>query len=244
MIGDPELKTFTEAEAKDVKDYMAAKQELHPDAEWMQQTYFKLSSAQEKKEYLVKFPELKSYWEWNKQYMVDHPAVQKWRDEYSPEDSSKAVDPNAGVSMDKIEGYKKTKAEYYPDAAWQQKMYFSLKTDDERRAFLKQYPELAESWDWTRAIEEQDPQIAYWNAKQDATYAYDKAFPEVNTPSPVEIRNSIAVLNLHNFTQQELLIYKVTGDPLSPGALADLQQLWESQGRPYGTIEKFLEKLF
>jgi hypothetical protein len=244
MIGDPELSTFTDAESQDVQNYLTSKKELFPNAEWMQQTYFKLGSAQEKKEYLVKFPELKSYWDWNKQYMSDHPAVVKWRDAYSPEATKEVEDPNAGVSMDKIQGYKNTKTQNYPDAAWQQKVYFSLKTDEERRAFLKQYPELAESWDWTNAVEQQDPQIAYWNARQDATYAYDKAFPQAVTASPVEIRNSIAVLNLHNFTQQELLIYKVTGDPLSPGALADLQQLWDSQGRPYGSLEKFLENLF
>ena len=71
--------------AATVDAYRMLRKSLFPNYYALQQRYFGLpEGSQARKDFLVKFPKLKDYWEWNTQYKTAHPEVAEYADEYSP----------------------------------------------------------------------------------------------------------------------------------------------------------------
>jgi hypothetical protein len=67
-----------------ITTYRAARDEQFPGISAIQAAYFKLpEKSAQRKDYLRRFPQLKPYWDWNREYKADHPELQEYWNENS-----------------------------------------------------------------------------------------------------------------------------------------------------------------
>ncbi len=64
--------------SSEVDEYYDLRDKLYPNISAIQQMYY---DSGKNKEVLYRFPELKSYWDWNRKYKQDHPVVDKYIEE-------------------------------------------------------------------------------------------------------------------------------------------------------------------
>jgi hypothetical protein len=68
-----------------VNAYRMLRKSLFPNYYAMSQRYFALpQGSQERKDFLVKYPKVKEYFEWNTKYKTAHPEVAEYADTYAP----------------------------------------------------------------------------------------------------------------------------------------------------------------
>ena len=71
--------------AAKVDAYRAVRNEQFPNWYALQQRYFGLpEGSQERRSFLAKFPQLKEYWDWNREFKAANPEIQQYTDEYAP----------------------------------------------------------------------------------------------------------------------------------------------------------------
>lgn len=238
----PEI--FTDEEVKQITTYMNLREELYPNHAWLQQNYGQLANEIDRKKYLAKFPELKRYWDWNRKYKHDHPIIGEWSSYYgNPNVGDTYQDPFFGLDKNVIEAYLNEKRQRFPDQEWQQEVYFSLPTDEERYAFIDANPSLAKAWEWDQAIVATNPTIAMYKQLREAQYNMSRNEPG-EPKTPAQVSKNLALLPIHEFAIQELVISHSTGDPLSAGTRAELLRLFQSMGEPGGNFEDWIEGLF
>lgn len=235
---------FTDDEVKQITQYMSLREELYPNHAWLQQNYGQLVNELDRKKYLAKFPELKRYWDWNRKYKYDHPVIGEWSSYYGNANVGDSYqDPFYGLDKNVIQGYLDEKKQRFPDREWQQEVYFSLPTDDERYAFIRANPSLAQAWEWDQAIEATNPTIAMYKQLREAQYNMAQNEPGVEK-TPAQLSKNLALLPIHPFAIQELVISHSAGTPLSAGTRAELLRLFQSMGEPGGNFEDWIDSLF
>lgn len=241
--GLPQL--YEGEDLKILNDYIAQRDELYPDRVWQSDQYHALESSTDKKIYLSKYPELKQYWEWNKIYKEKFPIVKEWQDKYSDPDTLQN-DPYFGVSEEIVNSYRREKERLFPNATWLNAEYFAIDEDDKnkRRAFVSQYPELSQYWDWKKQVENENAEIKYYNAMMDAQYQRQSIKPvKPKDMSPNNIANALLELGIDKFASQDLIAYYSLGKPIPWGTMVYMKSLWEQAGSP-GTLQKFIDDLF
>lgn len=235
---------FTDGEVKEITTYLDMRERLYPNHAWLQQNYGELANEMARKKYLAKFPELKHYWDWNRKYKYDHPIIGEWSSYYGNSDVGTTYqDPYFGLDKNVIQGYLDEKRQRFPDLEWQQEVYFSLPTDEERYAFADANPSLIEAWDWDKAVVANNPTVEMYKQLKEAQYNMASNSP--GTPkTPAQVSKNLALLDIHPFAIQELVIRHSTGAALSAGTKAELLRLFRSLGSPGGKLEDWIDSLF
>jgi bisphosphoglycerate-dependent phosphoglycerate mutase len=82
--GTNQLPTVPPEIAATVDAYRMLRKSLYPNYYALQQRYYSLPAGQERKDFLEKFPQLKEYFDWNKEYKKAHPEVAEYADTYQP----------------------------------------------------------------------------------------------------------------------------------------------------------------
>ena len=107
-----------------------------------------------------------------------------------------------------------------------QSRYYGQQPKQERKAFLEQFPELKEYWDWNRTFKASHPNVETYVTKpedEDAQPPFDYSF--YKEISPTLARN--------------LYAYFYADKPLSEGANAELTRIWRDNnvGGDYESFE-------
>ena len=83
--GTTDTATLPPGMAERVEAYRKTRNSQFPNWYALQQRYYGLpEGSQERKSFLVQFPQLKKYWEWNKEYKAQFPEIEQYADEYAP----------------------------------------------------------------------------------------------------------------------------------------------------------------
>ena len=128
-------------------------------------------------------------------------AVEKL--EFAPEDEAATVD-----------AYRKARNELFPNWYAIQAHYFGLQSYEEKQSFLQQFPQLTEYWDWNKSYKQAYPLLEKYVSQpepDDTGPAYDLSFArEITAPA-----------------SRQLFDYYMFQEPLTTGALRELQLLWQ-----------------
>lgn len=239
-------KLLNDDQLLEINTYFDERNRLFPNHEWQNRAYHNQATSKEKSIFLAKYPELKYYWEWNKAYKNDSPALKEWLERNTDPVTQQSFDPYYGVDPEIIDGYRAQKAQAFPNSQWLNQEYWSIPEENSgaRRAFLKKYPELPAYWDWKKEVEAQFPQIKYYNSQVDIKYQAEEAFP-VNPADmpPNKIAEALDALDFNEYVTQDLLNYYVFGMPIPYGSMSYLKQVWENAGKP-DTLMKYIDNLF
>ena len=236
---------YDEQQLLELNTYFDERKRLFPDQGWQNKAYHNLTTKREKNIYLAKYPELKQYWEWNKAYQAQAPVVTEWLNRNVTE-TGETFDPYYGVSKELVDGYRAEKERLFPNSQWLNAEYFAIPSDNynARRAFLAQYPELEQYWNWRNEVEAQSPQLKYYNAQMDAQFMEENAFPVAPADmAPNKIAEALEALGLNQYVSQDLLDYYVRGKPIPYGTLSYMKMLWEEAGKP-DTLMEWIDNLF
>lgn len=241
-----EIKKYSPEEITELTTFFDQREALFPDHAQLNEHYANLQTEKEKTIFLAKYPEIKEYWDWARQYRERHPTVKAWSEKYSDPDQI-AQDPYYGLEPAKIQAYYDYKAQNFPNVTWLNTEYFEIDEKDYagKKAFLAKYPELKAYWDWKDKAEAADPEYLYYNQMQDAMVT-KKSFTE-KIPAdlkPAQVAQALAVLDMDNFVKQDLLDYYVRGTELPFGTTAYLKDLWEQRGKPGSSFDNFIDNLF
>jgi hypothetical protein len=83
--GTTETAALPPGMADRVDAYRKTRNNQFPNWYALQQRYFSLpEKSQGRKDFLVEFPQLKDYWDWNKAYKAKFPEIAQYTDEYAP----------------------------------------------------------------------------------------------------------------------------------------------------------------
>jgi hypothetical protein len=125
-----------------------------------------------------------------------------------------------------VNAYRKNRNDLFPNWYAMSQWYFGSKPGAERKAFLQQFPELKEYFDWNRAYKAQHPVIEQYVAAEPSE-EYDYSFIQDLTPS----------------TSRQLLGHYYAGEALTSGVLAELRRIWVDNDYPGGgDFEHFIEE--
>ena len=240
------IDTYTPEQITELTTFFDEREVKFPDHQELNDRYGQLQTEREKEIFLAKYPELKKYWDYAKDYRSAHATVKAWSAKYS-DPNEVAHDPYYGLDPAKIQGYYDYKQTNFPNVGWLNTEYFQIpeKSYAAKRNFLTKYPELKAYWDWKDVAEKADPEYLYYNKMQDATYT--KKDIEARTPAdlkPAQVAQALAVLDLDSFVKQDLLDYYVRKTELPFGTKAALRALWEERGKPGSNFEDFVDNLF
>ena len=126
--------------------------------------------------------------------------------------------------------YQDERNELFPAYWLAQKKYFDLPYN-QRKGFLKQFPELVQYWEWKREYAARNPIIAPVLAANSI-----EAQMETETRGVVNVGNFDPTL----LNQIQYSVY--TGANLTPGAWMALEYQWRKLGEPYGKLETWVER--
>jgi hypothetical protein len=212
-----------ETESAPVNQYREARQKKFPNYFALQQWYFGLGEGAERRQFLQQFPELRDYWRWSRDYKIENPELQAIEGERIPFETV--------ADAHEYDKYLDLREEMFPDIAIQDEYYRYPQGSAERRAILAQNPVLKAYWDWNRAYKARNPLIAKYSQMMGQAAAGDHGldFSFLEQFSPALIRQTMG----HYYANQ----------PLSSGALKELEYLWLKAGKPGGTFETFVGSL-
>lgn len=147
--------------------------------------------------------------------------------------------------------YRYERDQRFPDIFKTQETYFALPRE-KRRAYLKAHPELKAYWEWRRKKAAEFPRAAPYilgdDSLAEAILDEDvtgggrsggssrsdsaKTHPPYLTSSEIRLFSYALIMQLY--------AYFYRGEQLMPGAMRELQRIWEMLGKPFGTLEDFL----
>lgn len=117
--------------------------------------------------------------------------------------------------------YFEQRTRLHPDYYETQNEYYSL-PKSERRAYLIEHPELKAYWDWNRA----------WKNR----------YPDLVPVFTGEVFRRVDTSTWNPLLTEYVADYAYSGEPLGPGAWKALEQIWINEGRPYDTLEDWINR--
>jgi len=133
-----------------------------------------------------------------------------------------------------VDAYRAWRNERFPNWYALQQEYFS-KDPAARRAFLRtpDGKRLKQYWDERRAYLKEHPDVA----------AYYQRFA-LTGPDGEEIASfRVPEIITNPILMSQVVAHQVAGQPLTAGALAELRRIWLSLGEPGGSMEGFIESI-
>lgn len=194
---------------------------------------------------------------WQNKYLADHPAIIPYVIGEKNSLYGLPLEIQAYVYR-----YRAMRDERYPNLFEVQNKYFSLPTREQRRAYLASHPELKDYWEWRRQMAAQFPKAAPW-ILSDETLSAEILDEDIVSSSysgmgrssysqggggsqggsnyhpPYLTSSELKMFSQGLIMQLMALIYR--GERLMPGGLAELTRIWEQLGKPYGTLDEFIE---
>jgi hypothetical protein len=116
-------------------------------------------------------------------------------------------------------------------------MYYAKPAGTERKAFLKEYPELKDYWSFRRAYMAANPDAIPYIQSTESTAEdvlgedYEDKYGVNFKPDPKDFTTPLVTT---------LMAYYATNKPLGKGSYDTLMRIWKKNGRPGGTFEVFL----
>ncbi len=198
---------------------------------------------------------------WQNAYLAEHPAIIP----YVIGEENKLQ----GLPLDiqtYVFRYRAERDARFPSIFDTQDKYFTL-NKNERKAFLKQHPELPEYWDWRKQMAAAFPKAAAYILSEEslATEILDDDYVTYTSGggggysgggsgSPTYTSTGKPATGYHPpyLTSSELKLFSralimqlmakfYRSEQLLPGAMLEVTRIWEQLGKPFGTLEDFIE---
>jgi hypothetical protein len=247
----PEVIPFTTSEKNEmygvptgiqavVYKYKADRDKQFPNIFKTQADYFMIKDKALRSVFLKKHPELTKYWDWKKAFEKVNPEVIPYIE--TPESIAEAMTREdylnpTGEVYDQVQGYYNTRDRLFPGILDIQNMYYAKPAGTERKAFLKEYPELKDYWSFRRAYMAANPDAIPYIQSTESTAEdvlgedYEDKYGVNFKPDPKDFTTPLVTT---------LMAYYATNKPLGKGSYDTLMQIWKKNGRPGGTFEVFL----
>ena len=197
---------------------------------------------------------------WQNQYLNQHPEIIKYVVGESnslyglPEDIQRYV-----------YNYRATRDAKYPGIFDIQETYFTL-NKTQRKAFLKSHPQLPDYWDWRKQQAANFPKAAAYIMSEESlsaeildedyvstsdgssTGGYTSGFsnatygdgrPATNYHPPYLTSSELRLFSEPLMLQLFARFYR--NEKLMPGAYREISDIWERLGKPFGSLEDFIE---
>jgi hypothetical protein len=133
------------------------------------------------------------------------------------------------------------RAERYPDYYWQQQIYWDTPAD-KRDELKRTMPSYFDYLEWRKQYYETNPLVKQWAEDQSARGGGDESLlaPTSDMVGQTQPAQSL-LIEFDDALKAELGKYIVNGTPLSAGAKAELNRVWESKGRPGSSLEQWID---
>ena len=131
------------------------------------------------------------------------------------------------------------RAERYPDYYWQQQIYWDPASDKEE--LKRTMPSYFDYLEWRKQYYKDHPLVAQWAEDQSARGRGDESLlaPTSDMVGQTQPAQSL-LIEFDDALKAELGKYIVNGTPLSAGAKAELNRVWEAKGRPGSSLEQWI----
>ena len=132
------------------------------------------------------------------------------------------------------------RAERYPDYYWQQQIYWDTPAD-KRDELKRTMPSYFDYLEWRKQYYEANPLVKQWAEDQSARGGGDESLlaPTSDMVGQTQPAQSL-LIEFDDALKAELGKYIVNGTPLSAGAKAELNRVWEAKGRPGSSLEQWI----
>jgi hypothetical protein len=217
-----------------VQAYYDEADKIFPKSGMVLQALYLLPEGQ-RAEFEKQYPQIQAYYRWKDKYLADHPDIIPWVTSESNELYGLPNDIQAYVY-----NYRARKEEMYPNIYAIQDGYYDQTSSKAKSAYLKAHPELTSYWSWRREVAAAYPQAAAY-ILSDATMQKAILGDEYTAQQPQLTTQDLAMLT--PYTQQALLASVYSGEEIRAGAWEELEDVWVSMGRPYGTLENWVNKV-
>lgn len=140
--------------------------------------------------------------------------------------------------------YRASRDNSFPGIFETQEKYYSFENSAQKKAFLKQHPELSEYWDMRTQWAAQMPAAApYILGEESLRNRIDPQSDKAVSYQGATQKATISAQDIEGFDPaltRQLFSWAFTGEPLTRGARDELYRQWELQGKPGTTFEKYL----
>jgi len=201
-----------------------------------------------------------NYTTWQNQYLAAHPDIIK----YVIGETNKLYGLPEDIQL-YVYQYRADRDTRYPGIFDLQEQYFALNTS-QRKAFIKDHPELPAYWDFRRQRAADFPKAAAYIMSEESlsaeildedrvsysgggstggyTSGYSSATYSDGRPAENYHPPYLTSSEIRRFSQpliMQLLARFYRNEKLMPGAYAELTSIWEQLGKPFGNMEDFIE---
>jgi len=118
-----------------------------------------------------------------------------------------------------------------------QGVYYNL-PENQRKKFLKQYPMLEDYWDWKKQYAKDNPVIQSYLDDRAASMSGKSYDTEYDVES---VKGAVMKFDPNLFGK--IIEHQFTGDPLSSGALDELNTMFQLAGKPGGDFTLWMKAL-
>lgn len=142
-----------------------------------------------------------------------------------------------------VTAFQEERAELFPDFYWQQQIYWATEAD-KRDELKRKIPEYFQYLDWRNQYYENNPLVKKWAddvASRSTGYNDDLLMEGQSDKANQAIANGSVLFEFDDVLKAELGLYIINGTPLSAGALAELNRLWEAKGKPGDSLMQWLD---
>jgi len=140
------------------------------------------------------------------------------------------LDPTLSLAVDT---YREIRNEDYPNWFAMQQGYYELPPGGQRRNYLVRFPRLKKYWDWRRGYLRDHPNVKAYGQRYDLESGEGESLGTLSVP---EILTNAALM-------RQILGNRMTGEPLSSGALSELYRIWDGLNRPFDDVEIWIKRL-
>jgi len=168
--------------------------------------------------------------------LLDVPTLAAWTRSLGgtvPDTDTTQMDPDIDPSIQYsspqvravVNSYRAERNETFPNWYALQSAYYNA-PPAQRPAFMAQFPELKEYWDWNSQYKQQHPEVAQYTASQQQAAADTidySFFKDFSTP-----------------VASQVMGWVYAGQTLTSGVLTELRYIWENHDKPGGTFDEFL----
>lgn len=223
--------------AAQYEQFQAMRDNLFPNVNTIYNYLYALPEGPDRETFRDLYPELQQYQMFKDKFMLEHPATIEYL--IGDENKLKGVDP---AIQKLVLEFRVARVEVFGENIFDiQSGYFDLpKGSKARKAYLNQYPQLADYWDWRRKVLEEYPEIVPYvtsaGAKESITdMAKDIAKDMQYDPAP-----TISQRWFSPPLVQKLQGYYYSNEKLGSGAKTELRRIWNRTGRPGGSFWNFV----
>jgi hypothetical protein len=214
------LKLADEPTAAAVQAYNDERKRLFPDINPVLDQFYNLPE-EERGAFKMEHPQIDQYNRWRTKHLAANPVIVPWVTSETSELYGLPVELQTYIY-----NYRSMKDETFPSIEATQSMYFGLQGQD-RKAFLRQHPELPSYWDWREQTAAMFPESAPYILSDTKlrTAILGEDAKDLAPVIPQEIQSQITPP-----LAQALMMRALLGQNLSTGANKELARILKNAG--------------